>query len=225
MTMMTRADRMTSLSRPALDSAYVRLPPQAEEPQIMAMSMRLGTVTTIEELRALPDDGLRHELLDGVHVVTPAPEYPHQAVVGELYYGLRRALEGQDRLVLLAGPADIVLGPGTLVQPDLFVIAKEPLVRLRRWSEAGVPVLAIEVLSPSTAARDRGAKRKLYQHAGVAEYWVVDLDARLVERWRPGDERPEVIGERLVWDPPQLGEPVVLDVARLLTGVLGDPEA
>jgi hypothetical protein len=55
---------------------------------------------------------------------------------------------------------------------------------VREWSEIGVPVLAIEFLSPSTASRDRGAKRRIYQRAGVAEYWTVDLDARLVERWR-----------------------------------------
>jgi Uma2 family endonuclease len=130
----------------------------------MAMPTRETAVTTIEELLALPHDGKRHELLDGVHVVTPAPEYPHQGVLGEFSLALGKALEGQDELRLLNSPADIVL-------------------------------------SPSTAARDRGAKRRIYQGAGVAEYWIVDLDARLVERWRPGDARPEVVSEELVWEP------------------------
>jgi len=146
-------------------------------------------------------DGLRHELLDGVHVVTPAPAYPHQAVLGEFDFALRKSLEGQDELQLLTSPADIVLSPRTLVQPDVFVVRKQPGRILKQWSDVGVPVLAIEFLSRSTAARDRGAKRRIYQGAGVAEYWIVDLDARLVERWRPGDARPEVVSAELVWEP------------------------
>ncbi len=188
----------------------------------MAMPTREGVVTTIEELLALPDDGLRHELLDGVHVVTPAPEYPHQAVLGEFYGPLFKALEGHDELQLLTSPADIVLSPRTLVQPDVFVVRKEPGKLIKKWSEVGVPVLAIEFLSPSTAARDRGTKRRIYQRAGVAEYWIVDLDARLVERWRPGDERPEVVSQELVWKP----LPVVtarLDLPALFARVLGEP--
>src|SRR5689334_16345602 len=177
------------------------LPPPAEEPDIMAMPTRETAVTTIEELLALPDDGKRHELLDGLHVVTPAPEYPHQGVLGEFSLALGKALEGQDELRLLSSPADIVLSPRTLVQPDLFVVRKQPGQILKQWSEVGVPVLAIEFLSPSTAARDRGAKRRIYQGAGVVEYWIADLDARLVERWRPGDARPEVVSEELVWEP------------------------
>jgi len=187
----------------------------------MAMPTHEAAVTTIEELLALPDDGLRHELLDGVHVVTPAPEYPHQGVLGEFYFVLRKALEGQDELQLLISPADIVLSPRTLVQPDLFVVRKQPGKVLKKWSEVGVPMLAIEFLSPSTAARDRGAKRRIYQRTGVAEYWIVDLDARLVERWRPADERPEVVSEELVWEP----LPTVtarLDLPALFARVLGE---
>ncbi|MGH7730281.1 MAG: Uma2 family endonuclease [Candidatus Eiseniibacteriota bacterium] len=72
------------------------------------------TVTTIEELLALPDDGLRHELLDGVHVVTPAPELPHQAILRRLFSVLDRGLQAADDLELFWGPADVVLGPRTL---------------------------------------------------------------------------------------------------------------
>ena len=63
-------------------------------------------------------------------------------------------------------------------------------------------LLAIEVLSPTTAPRDRGAQRRIYQGAGVGEYWIVDLDARLIERWRPEDSRPEIVGEELEWSLP-----------------------
>jgi Uma2 family endonuclease len=188
----------------------------------MAMPTHEAAVTTIEELLALPDDGLRHELLDGVHAVTPAPEYLHQAVLWEFLFALGKAREGQDELVVLTSPADIALSPRTLVQPDVFVIRKPPNVRLARWRDVGVPILAIEFLSPSTAARDRGTKRRIYQHAGVAEYWIVDLDARLVERWRPEDQRPEILTETLHWNPGTGVIAVGIDLPPLFRKVLGD---
>jgi len=188
----------------------------------MAMPTRAAAVSTIEELLALPDDGLRHELLDGVHVVTPAPEYPHQAVLSEILVALHKALEGHAELQVLASPADIVLSPRTLVQPDLFVIRRQPGQSIRKWRDVGVPLVAIEFLSPSTAARDRGAKRRIYQRAGVAEYWIVDLDARLVERWRPSDERPEIVTDILRWDPGTGMTPVAIGLPELFRQVLGD---
>ena len=176
------------------------------------MSMpAMRSVNTIEELLALPEDGQRHELLDGVHVVTPAPAYGHQDVLMRLTSMLLKAVEHRPGLKLLASPADIVLGPKTLVQPDLFVLRIDPARPPRSWKDVGVPLLAIEVLSPSTAPRDRGAKRRIYQRAGVSEYWVVDTDAALVERWMPGDLRPEIIDTVLTWtvdDEPLLEQPV-----------------
>jgi len=165
----------------------------------MGMPAIQNSVTTIEELLALPEDGLRHELLDGVHVVTPAPSYPHQSVLARLFEHLASAVRGHQGWQVLWSPADIVLGPKTLVQPDLFVIRHDPHSVPASWRDVGVPVLAIEVLSPSTAARDRVVKRHLYQAASVAEYWIVDIDSRVVERWRPRDDRPEVCDRLLEW--------------------------
>ncbi len=187
----------------------------------MDMATKQASVATIEALLALPEDGLRHELLDGEHVVTPAPVLPHQGILRDLYDALRDGLEGQDELVPFWSPADVILGPKTLVQPDLFVVRKPAGRRLRKWSEVGVPALAIEILSPGTAARDRGTKRRIYQRAGVAEYWIVDLDARLVERWRPEDERPEIVGDVLRWEP-AVDVAVTVDLVSLFTRVLGE---
>jgi Uma2 family endonuclease len=164
----------------------------------MGMPATRGPVTTIDELLALPDDGMRHELLDGEHVVTPAPAVRHQRAVAELFSALRDALADQKGVEVLSSPADIVLGPSTLVQPDLFVAVRVPAPS-PTWADVGIPLLAIEVLSPSTAAHDRSKKRKIYLESGVAEYWIVDLDARLVERWRSGDERPEIVDGVLEW--------------------------
>jgi len=186
----------------------------------MAMPTRLDEVTTIEQLLALPDDGCRHELLDGVHVVTPAPAYPHQRVLREFWHPLCVALTGHETLEVLSSPADIRLGPRRLVQPDLFVFRKKPGHRVREWREVGVPVLAIEFLSPTTAARDRGAKRRIYQRAGVAEYWIVDLDARLVERWRPREARPEVLDHELTWQARPDMPPCRIDLGRFFAQVM-----
>lgn len=180
----------------------VVLHPTAEPAHLSSMPAIPAPITTIEELLSLPDDGLRHELLDGVHVVSPAPRPAHQAVFGELFYVLKATLRGRVDIEVFASPADIILGPKILVQPDIFIIARPGGRRIERWQDAGVPLLAIEILSPSTAARDRGAKRHIYQRAGVTEYWIVDPDSRLVERWRPGDERPEIVTGALSWSLP-----------------------
>ena len=81
----------------------------------------------------------------------------------------------------LFAPADVEFEPESMVQPDLFVL---PLVDGRKphsVKEAGRLLLVVEVLSPSTARLDRHLKRRLYQRYGVEEYWIVDLDARVVE--------------------------------------------
>jgi Uma2 family endonuclease len=192
----------------------------AEEGDIVGMPATDDRVTTIEELQALPDDGLRHELLDGVHVVTPAPRLDHQAALRELMVALVPAVAGRPDLQLFSSPADVVLGPQTLVQPDLFVIQQDPEHPPHDWSDIGIPVLAIEILSPTTALRDRGVKRRIYQRAGVAEYWIVDLDARLVERWTPKDERPEIADTTLQWELPDSTSHEI-DVAALFARVLG----
>jgi Uma2 family endonuclease len=167
---------------------------------------------SVEQVRALPDDGKRCEVVDGVLLVTPAPRLVHQAALKALYDALGGFVRSQRFGAVLWSPADIVFGPRTLVQPDLFVA---PLVegrRPREWSEITSLVLAVEVLSPGTASRDRGVKRRLYQRVGVGEYWIVDLDGRVVERWRPGDERPEVLDETLLWQPPGADAPLTLDL-------------
>ena len=193
--------------------------PSAEH--VMAMPTVSHPITTVEALLALPDDGLRHELLDGEHVVTPAPALVHQRAVGLLFVPLTHYLSDRRDVELFTSPADVVLGPKILVQPDLFV-ARRPPDGLRTWADVGVPVLAIEILSPGTAARDRGTKRAIYQREGVTEYWIVDLDARLVERWRPDDERPEILRERLEWRATERGEAFAFELTEFFAAVWED---
>jgi Uma2 family endonuclease len=107
---------------------------------------------------------------------------------------------------------DLVLGAGTTVQPDVFAV---PLVdgRVpRTWQEVRRLLLAVEVVSPSSAHADRVVKRRLYQQHGVPNYWIVDVDARLVERWRPGDLRPEILEYAVAWQPNLTQAPLVIDL-------------
>jgi Uma2 family endonuclease len=122
-------------------------------------------------------------------------------------------------VVLFPVPGDIVLGPKSVVEPDLFLIPKPASTDIH-WRDVSPPLLAVEVLSRSTAARDRGIKRQLYQGAGVPEYWIVDLDSRIVERWRPGDERPEILHHTIEWAPDSSKAGLTIDLPQFFAEVL-----
>ena len=188
----------------------------------MAMPAAVDRYWTAEDVRALPDDNNRYECIDGELLVTPAPRVLHQTALRDMYEAIRSFVFAEHLGELLWSPADIELEPAALVQPDLFVARhKEAGRRFRSWTDIAGLRLAVEVLSPSTARYDRVVKRAFYLRAGVEEYWIVDLDARLVERWRPGDQRPEVLTERIVWQP--AGASVALDVdLKAYFGVLLD---
>jgi Uma2 family endonuclease len=177
---------------------------------------------TAEDVRALPEDGNRYECIDGVLLVTPAPRPRHQRACLELVYTLGAFVRQHALGELLCSPADIELQPGTLVQPDLFVYRTAGGVRAQAWRDITGLLLAIEVLSPGTARRDRGLKREFYQRTGVGEYWIVDLDARLVERWTAGSERPEILRDSLRWSPQ--GRDATLEIAlpEFFEAILGE---
>ena len=169
---------------------------------------------TADMARSLPDDGNRYEVLDGALFVTPAPSYGHQRVLGALYPPLRAYAEEHRVGWALWSPADIEFSPRRLVQPDLFVVPwgpREPQV----WRDVSALTLSVEALSPSTARADRHVKRRIYQSEGVSEYWIIDTDARRVERWRPDAAHPEVMETVLTWAPRSDVPPLSLPFERL----------
>ena len=178
---------------------------------------------TVERVLALPEDGNRYEVVDGELLVSPAPSLFHQVAVAALARILDPFVNAHRLGCVLHSPADIEFDERTLVQPDLFVA---PLIEGRRprsWKEIMQLLLAVEVLSPSTARADRQVRRRRYQRHGVAEYWIVDLEALLVECWTPTDVRPQVLTERLEWRP--LGEQapqLSIDLIALFRDVLDD---
>jgi Uma2 family endonuclease len=175
---------------------------------------------TAERVRALPDDGQRYELVEGQLVVTPAPRGVHQVAVFRLGVLLDQYLSTTGAAHVLSSPADVNLGEDEILQPDVFVYRTATGRELREWGEITELLLVIEVLSPSTARFDRQLKRRRYQRARVPEYWVVDLDARLGERWRPDDERPEIISDRLEWQPDPAIAPLTIDLPELFRRAL-----
>ena len=134
---------------------------------------------TYEDYRRTPDDE-RFELLNGELVVVPAPRTDHQRVVIELATRLHRFVEDRGLGVVLPAPCDVVLSDADVVQPDLLFVATERAHIILPENVRGAPDLVVEVLSPSTAERDRTLKRTLFAKHGVREYWQVDPGARTV---------------------------------------------
>lgn len=170
-------------------------------------------------LEALPDDGQRHEIIDGVHYVTPSPAAVHQYVVSELLAALLPWCKAERAGWVFTAPSDIDLTGDTIVQPDITVLPRTGERPPRTWADAGLPILAIEVISPSSASRDRILKRRRYQRAGIAEYWIVDPEAQLVERWTPTDARPEIITDRLHWHPAGASSEFAIDLAPIFSAI------
>jgi Uma2 family endonuclease len=179
------------------------------------------TEWTVEMVRALPDDGNRYEVIDGELFVTPAPSVFHQRALRELLLLIDPYARAHGIGEALMAPADVVVyGPGKFVQPDLFVV---PLVNgapMRAWTEVGRLLLTVEVLSPSTEHTDRGRKRRVYKEKGVPEYWVVDTDARTVERYRP-DDSFEILSESIEWRPDHEVSALVIDLPAYFDRVHG----
>jgi Uma2 family endonuclease len=177
---------------------------------------------TIDMVRALPDDRNRYETIDGELFVTPAPSLVHQRAVLQLVLRLAPYLKAERLGEAIIAPADVEFAPDTMVEPDLFVVP--PIVgRLpRSWTEVRRLLLVVEVLSPTTARADRVRKRALYARERVPEYWIVDVDARVVERWRPDDERPEVLTERLEWRPDPGRAGLTIDLVEHFAEVTGE---
>ncbi len=176
---------------------------------------------TADALRALPDDGNRYEIVDGELLVTPAPSLVHQDAVGELLLLLAPYARRNDLHCILA-PAEVRFSPNRVVQPDVFVVPFIGGRKPARLDDVHRLILAVEVLSPSSARADRHSKRHLYQSQSVPEYWIVDPANRFVERWRPGDDAPEVLLDSLTWTPREGGEPLVIDLAAYFRRVHGE---
>jgi Uma2 family endonuclease len=173
---------------------------------------------TVEEVLAFPNDGNRYELVHGELLVSPAPRRVHQDVVGQVFLALAIYLAAYRNIArVLLSPADITWGTkDDLAQPDVFVV---PASESGEWDSIRTLLLAGEVLSPSTARYDRITKRRLYREHGVATYWIVDPDSRVVEVWHPDDTRPEIVTGALRWRVGPDADELNIDLAKLFEGL------
>jgi len=176
-----------------------------------------GVRMSEREYLALPETMDRMELVDGLVVCEPTPDFEHQRCVLDLAHGLKLALERADReWTICLSPLDVRFAPGRILQPDLFVYV-EPLRKPVKMPISRIPDLCIEVVS-RRHAYDRITKRAMYAEAGVRELWTVVHRSRLIERWTgPGLAAREDHPEKLVT--PMLPG-FELDVAALLPHAL-----
>ncbi|MCK0439888.1 Uma2 family endonuclease [Gordonia alkaliphila] len=146
-----------------------------------------GRALTRADLTNLPDDGHRYELIDGTLVVSPAPKLRHQRAVTRLAAILRAAVP--DHLEVLVAPFDVVLADDTVLQPDVLVA---PIDQFTERDLRGAPLVAVEVLSPSTRGVDLLLKKERLARAGCAHYWIVDPDEPSITAWTlvDGDYAP-----------------------------------
>jgi Uma2 family endonuclease len=175
---------------------------------------------TVADLADLPDDGQRYEVIDGELFVTPAPALRHQDAIAALHLLLAPYVAAHRVGHLVMAPADVTFSSRRGVQPDLFVAALIDGKRPRESSDIRKLLLAVEVLSPSSVRADRIVKRAMYRDEGVPEYWVVDLDARSVERSTVTGSRVETVTDSLTWLPEGAPAPVIIDLRSYFGDVL-----
>ena len=136
---------------------------------------------TYSEYVALTDDGEWYEIVNGVLVMAPAPDIPHQAAAMRFGYFLFAHVELTGLGRVIGAPADVVLSPNNVYQPDVFVVLNAHLDRVQEKRVVGAPDLVIELASPSTVLYDRLTKYEVYARFGVPEYWIAKTASRSVE--------------------------------------------
>jgi len=139
------------------------------------------TKLTYEDLLTLPEDGKRYEILDGDLLVTPSPLTRHQIISTNLVALLHAHVKRNGLGIVLHAPTDVILDAYTVLEPDILYVRSSRADIIQRHAIVGPPDLVVEILSPSTAARDRGIKLKAYARFGIEHYWIIDPDQNVLE--------------------------------------------
>jgi len=144
-----------------------------------------ATKLTYDDFVLFPDDGQRHELIDGEHYVTPTPYLSHQRIVGNLFFLIRSYIETHAVGKVFGSPLDVMFSKFDVVEPDLLYVSNERAPELLGgdWV-SGAPDLVVEVASKSTRKRDNTVKYRLYERSAVLEYWTIDPKAAIVRIYR-----------------------------------------
>lgn len=147
---------------------------------------------TYDDFLLFPDDGKRHELIDGEHFVTASPNLKHQLIVGQLYRIIGNWLDVHPVGRIVLAPFDVIFSNFDVVEPDLLFISDERARDiLTEHGVRGAPDLVVEVTSDSTRRHDETLKLHLYERCGVSEYWVADPVVDVIRVYRRRDGRLE----------------------------------
>jgi len=183
----------------------------AEEGWHMHMATKVRP-WTLDEVHRLPDDGNKYELVRGELFVTPPPSDDHETVLARLSRILDRYVEAKG-LGFVYHPRSVVRFKGSEVEPDLMVRRPSPGIK-DAWERAPLPILIVEVFSPTTRRRDQGQKKDFYHDIGIEEYWMVDPERRTLTTVRPG-HTDLIITDVLEWSPSGAVEPLALRLADI----------
>jgi Uma2 family endonuclease len=176
---------------------------------------------TLAELHRLPDDGNKYELVYGELFVTPAPTEEHETIAARLSRVLVPYVTAQG-LGLVYHPRAVVQRRKSEVEPDIMVRA-ERIRRKGSWRGAPVPLLIVEIVSPTTRQRDHVKKRRYYEDIAVPEYWIVDAGERCVRVVRPNAE-DVVERTTLTWSPTGVSRALRVSLAEIFAGLSADEE-
>ena len=174
---------------------------------------------TYEEFARLPNDGNRYEVIGGELYVTPAPNPIHARVAARLTRVLDAFAEDHGLGAVFTGQIDVLFGEGDYLEPDIIFVRQDRLDTVTDRGAEAAPDLIVEVLSPTTATRDRRLKRDRYAMFGVPEYWVVDPFARRIEIYRTSEASrrdAEIVTGTFEWQPVADGPVLTLNVPELL---------
>lgn len=140
-----------------------------------------STHLTYDDYLQFPDDGKRHEIIEGDHYMTPAPRTKHQSISLNLASAMRSVAKQNRAGLVFIAPCDVILSDENVVQPDVLFVSTARAANVTEDNIQGAPDLIVEILSESSRKRDEVTKRKLYEKFAVQEYWIVDPELETVK--------------------------------------------
>jgi Uma2 family endonuclease len=158
------------------------------------MALGSGVRFKADDIWDTPDDGNRYEVIDGKLYVTPPPIERHQNALAELFGRIWPYVKERQLGRVYFAPLGVVLDEENGVQPDLVYVSNERRSIIVERGLEGAPDLVVEVLSPSTRARDRGLKMRRYAAAGIPHYWIIDPLVQTLEAYRLSAQGYELTG-------------------------------
>jgi Uma2 family endonuclease len=141
-----------------------------------------------------PDNGKKYEVIDGDLYVSPSPNWQHQNQLSNLNFAVTGWVKAHKLGYVVTAQTGVVLDDENGLEPDLLFIAHERAHIISERGVDGAPTLVVEVLSPSTEARDRGIKLRRYATAHVDHYWMLDTDGPRIEERVLGEDGYRLVG-------------------------------